>query len=1300
MDVTVDRLNLVLKSLNTTLTKELNVKAPWDADIESQRLTIRGNYVRILLKFPDQADPRHLEALWIQTTHAFITRYRARISTPSQPSRSASSNNKKNRRDIQYEKNRNLNRFATFLREEIKFYKAFIGRIASAYELESTEKFLEGFSNENRSAKSLDGIVPLKEAKSKGGAMVVRGFIFLGDLERYGEIYAVGKDSATKESGGQGKAIKQWLGTFEKQSEGFVKAKAMYQIAHLLDPDSGNPFNQLAVVATNQQDISGASYLYLRALAVKGFFPTANENLQRILRRPMDHFWNRLEEVSHRFYHWDSTTLLSFTEDFIVLIGLFVVNPNKFGASVTYSTWFIAEYEYLLGRQLLSTEIILRTFVSLASVHWSKRMTRRVPRLEKESPHSTAQSELAILDIILDIIIVTLDIVVNDLIECLDPVKLARYHNRKERILPEELDARSKETLNSKATVDSMDQFSSYLTVILRRSLPTLRVISKWIRSHQSYLSGISQNQSILASTSDEPLRQQVSGKPPSCAQDTHRSQEKIQGTYRAYADLLNVLNITFPSTEIVSIDVSLEEDFEMRGFGPTHKLMGFQFHRTGDMERQTLGSRGGHPNREYLMRVSDLQKDGTYATKGDTSDLFIIKYGRYAYPRIKTSKLKKSKVEDRLPSNINTLHDEITREAWIGGRAGNVSFDRTDLEKPSRIHADPQNVKSADHTPEYDMVPPAIQAESLSTPDRSPKPIRHQGLSKEKPFSQNIRRTHPPKDVSESSVPLPNTRSTEEETVGSFSKPRASASETSLSIQTPLESPVSIVDLNTFPDKHSAFRHSQKHPVSPPTLPSASDIKAADLAASLQNSLLLRPETPVQDEESASVSTGTEDDPVNRAMRATLDDESEVDMNEMERIREEGRYNEEIELSAWSSSNTAAAPAEIINQGHNLSPSINPTSSPNVAPSGKLTALDLLNQITSSSGLPLASPLGGMGTPSPLHRPQSNLRYSHSMERKESIWAPDKEDSPMGRDVITPSSGLGWSKPGETTWDSPGSISKSSFGTPIGKRSPSGHPGLGGYEQSPYGSNQSANFSHHFSSPHPETFGRSTQKSPLSAQRSSLAEVGRSPTDQLYGHFGGQRDRLYSLPNLEAGALPHSAYQQPRQQQQSPSSSSFSPLSHQTHQTYDPSPPIGLMIPSYSSSPSRSRQPSHPSPLGNMFTDQASPSSLPSYSSGVSLPSGPTADRAAYNLGAYGDHPSSSHHWGQPAPVLGTLLQPQQQQQRQSNLSAVEHAAGFSQQQQEDASQTGLGRIGPGSEFGIGAGPGMGYERPGNMWN
>lgn len=176
----------------------------------------------------------------MQTSHAFITRHRARIAESSKPSNQPPKSNRKHRPD---EKSKNTQRFTNFLKGEIKFYTQLVGKMVKTYRLDSCRQFLELLGETDMPFKRLDGVVSFEKTKGPHGSMFVKGIIFLGDLERYIEMYAVGKERdlgpTVKATSAPEKTMEHLMVLHRYELGVFPKAKTMYKVARFIDPDNG-----------------------------------------------------------------------------------------------------------------------------------------------------------------------------------------------------------------------------------------------------------------------------------------------------------------------------------------------------------------------------------------------------------------------------------------------------------------------------------------------------------------------------------------------------------------------------------------------------------------------------------------------------------------------------------------------------------------------------------------------------------------------------------------------------------------------------------------------------------------------------------------------------------------------------------------------------------------------------------------------------------------------------------------------------------------------------------------------------
>ncbi|KAF2197789.1 hypothetical protein GQ43DRAFT_190367 [Delitschia confertaspora ATCC 74209] len=134
------------------------------------------------------------------------------------------------------------------------------------------------------------------------------------------------------------------------------------------------------------------------------------------------------------------------------------------------------------------------------------------------------------------------------------------------------------------------------ITAVARRILPGLRLYSIWFTRYWNVL-----NANIA---------------------DTLTKVE-IQELWKAYAETLTLLAMTFPSEELPQDDYMLEEDVETIGFQPlfceeTKKT----WYHEGVMKRKWSDEGRSHPNIEMRMRVRDLLIDGLLLTQNQEAPL------------------------------------------------------------------------------------------------------------------------------------------------------------------------------------------------------------------------------------------------------------------------------------------------------------------------------------------------------------------------------------------------------------------------------------------------------------------------------------------------------------------------------------------------------------------------------------------------------------------------------------------------------------------------------------------------------
>lgn len=137
------------------------------------------------------------------------------------------------------------------------------------------------------------------------------------------------------------------------------------------------------------------------------------------------------------------------------------------------------------------------------------------------------------------------------------------------------------------------------ITAVLRRTLPAVRICSKWLRSNFGYVNK-------WAEERPQPSKDKRS-RAVRADDMLSKRQKEIREFWDVYARFARVLSRAFPSGRLPQFEGQLDEDVDMRGFLPLKGLM--------DPREESLGSglsenREQHPNVLELMRISDLIED------------------------------------------------------------------------------------------------------------------------------------------------------------------------------------------------------------------------------------------------------------------------------------------------------------------------------------------------------------------------------------------------------------------------------------------------------------------------------------------------------------------------------------------------------------------------------------------------------------------------------------------------------------------------------------------------------------------
>ncbi|KAI3886279.1 hypothetical protein MKX03_007999 [Papaver bracteatum] len=234
-----DQKSVIVEAVNAEkqLWQLIYSKGPMNTDVQELYRKARSSYEEIIVNDHELAELQDIEySLW-KLHYKHIDEFRNRIREASVP-----------RKGANLESETLLEGLKSFVSEATDFYQDLIAKIRRSYGLPKDVSVSSGIGI-SRSIESAD--------MGRCQFSCHRYLVFLGDLARYRELY----------------------GNPDAQGRKWSTAARHYLDASLIWPDSGNPQNQLAVLATYLGDEFLALYHCTRSLAVKEPFPDAWNNL-------------------------------------------------------------------------------------------------------------------------------------------------------------------------------------------------------------------------------------------------------------------------------------------------------------------------------------------------------------------------------------------------------------------------------------------------------------------------------------------------------------------------------------------------------------------------------------------------------------------------------------------------------------------------------------------------------------------------------------------------------------------------------------------------------------------------------------------------------------------------------------------------------------------------------------------------------------------------------------------------------------------------------------------------------------
>ncbi|MCO5576431.1 hypothetical protein L7F22_030241 [Adiantum nelumboides] len=247
-------------ALERNLLAASKCKGSFDPAVRRLRTSIRDSYEALILKDLAFCEAFEVEqALWrlhYREIEGFRVKIRKLLTVQEQTEgpEPAVGNRKKRKREPKKEPLlRALASLRSFLGEASGFFHGLLIKLRLQHGLASSLGNTDRFSAEG----------DVTEELRRCMVTCNRVLVYLGDLARYKELYAV-MDSS----------VRNWS-----------VAANYYKQAAVLWPSSGNPYNQLAVLCTYCGNNLTALYLYCRSLAVSVPFETAWDNVFLLLEK-------------------------------------------------------------------------------------------------------------------------------------------------------------------------------------------------------------------------------------------------------------------------------------------------------------------------------------------------------------------------------------------------------------------------------------------------------------------------------------------------------------------------------------------------------------------------------------------------------------------------------------------------------------------------------------------------------------------------------------------------------------------------------------------------------------------------------------------------------------------------------------------------------------------------------------------------------------------------------------------------------------------------------------------------------
>ncbi|KAF7300531.1 hypothetical protein HMN09_00937800 [Mycena chlorophos] len=625
-------------------------------EADFQRKNLRRKYLHLLLLYPSSKEAKDAGThLWMQTSYAFIAAYKQRLS------RVAQNNNNNN-----VVENRKQNqRFRQFLAEEERFWQALVLRVQRTYDItlptsvplppelsgvgvdEEAAAVAESTHSPERPRKDDFGfpMAPAPEvdvpSPSTAASILSKALICLGDIARYREQYRPGPKLPPHLPEPKRKLF--------EHKPNYARARMLYLAAQALSPGEGNAAHQLAILAGYEGDTLASVTWYLRALCVPLPFETAGENLVGVLTKALGHAQAKaviegIEREQDLERDEESEPLRArverFKRDLVLLHAVSRDHESLPTIQLALSKHAARVFGALVSARALPEEMIVRVGMLAQGGLWvilhppapkskaaddaddtedqgsgkgkdkeKRRRQKHRPAPAPIAPPASPEQLQQHLAHLLRLHIALLEVGIRELGEVDVYVGVPA-------VTQQQPPAHGGVVAVGEPDLGEINhtELAERITAVFRRTLPALRVGSKWLLANWGLVDALA----------------------------AERDGAVLQTFWGAYSHFLEMLGRIFPEEELpgltvvesesedreddqgeqqVDAELELEEDLDMRGWLPLQGLMGGPLGDVGSEERaqsqverhrHVIGlNEEVHPNVEHLMRIRDLLRDG-----------------------------------------------------------------------------------------------------------------------------------------------------------------------------------------------------------------------------------------------------------------------------------------------------------------------------------------------------------------------------------------------------------------------------------------------------------------------------------------------------------------------------------------------------------------------------------------------------------------------------------------------------------------------------------------------------------------